>query len=66
MPLASVRVDEGYYRNDYPDADTDEWSSNEGGERFLTSFLLHSAFACGLVPLGFVILMWKLQIHRWL
>ncbi|EIM81721.1 uncharacterized protein STEHIDRAFT_142261 [Stereum hirsutum FP-91666 SS1] len=22
--------DEGYYRNDYPDADTDEWSSNEG------------------------------------
>lgn len=44
MPLASVRIDEGYYRNDYPDADTDEWSSNEGGERFLTFFLLHSAF----------------------
>lgn len=38
MSLAFVGVDEGYYRNDYPDADTDEWSSNEGGERSLTFF----------------------------
>lgn len=57
-----VVLDEGYYRNDYPDADTDEWSSNEGGERFLTLVFTPFDFHVWCHRVGpSVILMLKLQ-----